>query len=941
MTKDLIKKYDALIEKKKRRPVHVGFDVDELNPMLFPFQDWLVRWALRVGRAALFAECGLGKTPMQLEWAHRVHKHTDGDALILCPLAVAAQTVREGQKFGIEVTHCRRQEDVRRGINIVNYERLDGFDASQFSAVILDESSILKSFDGSTKTMLCEMFDRTPFKLACTATPAPNDFDELGQHSEFLGWLSAAQMRATWFINDTSETAAAWRLKGHAKKDFWRWVATWGACVGKPSDIGFPDEGYDLPKLHMKQHVVSVDYTESRGEDLFRVADLSATNIHREMRITTPARVASAAALVNESREPWVVWCNTNYEADELKAAIPDGLEVRGNDSADYKETASEWFRGEICECELKRRGFGNKLAACGSLSMPRIAEVSITQTPNIERPEKSRVSAIRDMGSNTTEPTRQSGREPQSSERRSTQDAENFTVSNPKEGSPPKQQASNGSNKTLEKGKPSDFVSLDSPLTNLNGCSAINAADAQSAEATKTSRLLTIATQPEKFADCFATGAITGSESSKTAKNFSIEPSCICGGIKSRRILLSKPSIFGYGLNFQHCARSVFVGLSYSFESLYQAIRRTWRFGQTREVECHIVTAESEGAIVQTIQRKISQHDAMKTEMQSASKELSIPEKRKTRRVIDHTRAEGKNWTLYHGDCVRGVATLPDSSVHLSVFSPPFVDLFTYSDDEQDMGNCNGLEEFMEAFHMLVDELHRVTMPGRLCAVHCLDLMSSKWKDGEIGLKNFSGEIVDAFMERGWLFHSRVTIWKDPVVEMQRTKALGLLHKQLKKDSAMSRTGNAEYVCVFRKPGTNPEPISHTNDTYPVELWQRDASPVWMDVRQGNVLNGKAARAEQDERHICPLQLDVIERVIRLWSNPGDLVLSPFAGIASEGFQAIKMGRKFVGFELKESYWKEGQKYLEMAEAESGCDLFELVGQTKAQDDGPNFDEP
>lgn len=751
----IIAQYDALIEKKKRRPISLGFDVDELNPMLFPFQNWLVRWALRVGRAALFAECGLGKTPMQLEWAHRVNIHTGGDVLILCPLAVAAQTVREGVKFGIPVTHCRKPEDVRPGLNITNYERLEGFDVSQFAGVVLDESSILKSFDGATKTMLCEVFERTPFKLACTATPAPNDFDELGQHSEFLGWLSAAQMRATWFINDTSETSAAWRLKGHARKDFWRWVASWGACVGKPSDIGYPDDGYELPALHMKQHTVSVDYTEDRGEDLFRVADLSATNLHREMRLTTAARVASAAALVNESKEFWVVWCNTNYEADALKEAMPEAVEIRGNDKPDDKE----------------------------------------------------------------------------------------------------------------------------------------------------------------RKIDDFTKGKI--------------------------RVLISKSSITGWGVNWQHCSNTVFVGLSYSFEALYQAVRRFWRFGQDREVWAHIVCAESEGAIVQSINRKIQQHDTMKSEMQNAAKELTpnVKERQRTK-VIDHTKAEGQNWTLYHGDCVRGVAALPDASIHLSVFSPPFVDLFTYSDDEQDMGNSAGLEEFMEAFKMLVSELYRVTMPGRLCAVHCLDLMSSKWKDGEIGLKNFSGEIVDAFMERDWLFHSRVTIWKDPVVEMQRTKAIGLLHKQLKKDSAMSRTGNAEYVCVFRKPGVNPEPISHTNYSYPVELWQRDASPVWMDVRQGNVLNGKSARDEQDERHICPLQLDVIERVIRLWSNPGDMILSPFAGIASEGFQAIKMGRKFTGYELKESYWKEGQKYLEMAEAEAGCDLFELVGQTRAASDDLDIPE-
>jgi DNA modification methylase len=240
-------------------------------------------------------------------------------------------------------------------------------------------------------------------------------------------------------------------------------------------------------------------------------------------------------------------------------------------------------------------------------------------------------------------------------------------------------------------------------------------------------------------------------------------------------------------------------------------------------------------------------------------------------------------------------------------------------------MGNNPNLADFMDQFGFLVDELFRITLPGRLCAVHCLDLMAAKWKEGEIELKNFSGEIVDAFRDRGWLYHSRVTIWKDPVIEMQRTKALGLLHKQLLKDSAMSRVGNAEYITVFRKPGANPKPIAHTREEYPVELWQKDASPVWMDVNQTRVLNGELARERSDERHICPLQLDVIERCMRLWSSKGDLVFSPFSGIGSEGYTAVKMGRRFIGSELKESYWRTACDYLRRAESES-VDLFSLA---------------
>jgi DNA modification methylase len=278
--------------------------------------------------------------------------------------------------------------------------------------------------------------------------------------------------------------------------------------------------------------------------------------------------------------------------------------------------------------------------------------------------------------------------------------------------------------------------------------------------------------------------------------------------------------------------------------------------------------------------------------------------------------------FTIYHGDCVRVAKTLPSDSIGFSIFSPPFADLFTYSSDIQDMGNCNGLEEFMEQFGYLIDELGRITMPGRECAVHCCDLLATKWKDGAIEFKDFSGAISDAFRQRGWLFHSRITIWKSPVTEMQRTKAHGLLYKTLQSDSSKSRVGAADYLLVFRKRGENPVPIMHTPDDLPLSLWQELASPVWMTVNQSRVLNCEFARDERDERHICPLQLDVIERALKLWSAKGDTVFSPFMGIGSEGFCAVKSGRKFIGAELKESYFNSAKRYLENADSES-TDLF------------------
>lgn len=274
--------------------------------------------------------------------------------------------------------------------------------------------------------------------------------------------------------------------------------------------------------------------------------------------------------------------------------------------------------------------------------------------------------------------------------------------------------------------------------------------------------------------------------------------------------------------------------------------------------------------------------------------------------------------WALYNADCVEVVASLPDESIGYSVFSPPFASLYTYSDSPRDMGNSRTYEEFAGHFAFLAADLFRVTKPGRLVSFHCANIPLMKERDGVIGLRDFRGDMIRWFQAAGFIYHSEVTIWKDPVIEMQRTKSLGLLHKQIKKDSCRSRMGNPDYVVTMRKDGENFEPVSHTNETFPVDQWQKWASPVWMDIDQGNTLSYMQARDSNDERHICPLQLDVIERCIELWSNPGDVVLSPFAGIGSEGYTAIKRGRRFIGVELKPSYYEVAVKNLHAAELET-----------------------
>ena len=264
------------------------------------------------------------------------------------------------------------------------------------------------------------------------------------------------------------------------------------------------------------------------------------------------------------------------------------------------------------------------------------------------------------------------------------------------------------------------------------------------------------------------------------------------------------------------------------------------------------------------------------------------------------------QKYAIYNGDSCEVIKGIPDNSIHYTIFSPPFASLYTYSNSDRDMGNCKGDKEFADHFRFLIDELYRVTMPGRLLSFHCMQLPLSKERDGVIGLKDFRGELIRMFQEAGFIYHSEVTIWKNPVTAMQRTKALGLLHKQLKKDSCMSRQGIADFLVTMRKPGDNPERVTHTNESFPVYVWQHYASPVWMDIKESDTLQRKSAREEKDERHICPLQLEVIRRGIELWTNPGDIVLDPFTGIGSTEYVALKSGRRAIGCELKPSYYKQ-----------------------------------
>jgi DNA modification methylase len=362
--------------------------------------------------------------------------------------------------------------------------------------------------------------------------------------------------------------------------------------------------------------------------------------------------------------------------------------------------------------------------------------------------------------------------------------------------------------------------------------------------------------------------------------------------------------------MNFQNCRNQIFASLDFSFEGLYQAIRRSYRFGQKEEVNIYLITTDTMANVIDSINKKQKQFEIMQDEMSKAINE-NLKENSMTVSNFDTEEVNNEWYNIKRGDSVKLIKNIPDESIGLSVFSPPFAELYTYSSHLEDMGNSKDYKEFLTQFGFLIKDLYRVMMQGRNVAVHCMDLPIQKGKEGFIGLRDFSGMILKAFEEVGFVYASRITIWKDPVVEMQRTKALGLLHKQVKKDSTMSRVGIPDYVMIFRKDGERNNPV--TNTELSVDLWQKYASPVWMDIDYGNTLQGyRNGREDNDEKHICPLQLDTIARLIHLYSNKNDTVFTPFMGIGSEVFQAVKMGRKGIGFELKESYFDLAKKNLQ-----------------------------
>jgi len=758
--KENLVSYDEFLSRKSSILQPVGMEIDEkqVNPLLFPFQRDVVRWAVKKGRAAIFLDTGLGKTFIQLEWARLVGKKT----LIIAPLSVARQTVREGAKIGLDVHYVRSQNEVTGDwLWITNYEMVDHFDFSQFGAVVLDESSILKAIGGKTRRKLITLCQQIPYRLACTATPAPNDFIEIGNHAEFLGVCTQAEMLAiffinanrehTYFINGTSyrrkgsnKGGQEWRIKHHAEQPFFRWLSSWAISMVRPSDLGYDDDGFILPELKIIPRFVNVEYRP--GDQLFFTHLKGIADRASVRRSTLDARLQELTSTINGTDEQWIVWTGLEEESRKVTAALDGAVEVKGSDDPEYKATAFENFQ------------------------------------------------------------------------------------------------------------------------------------DGQG------------------------------------------------------RVLVTKSRVGGFGMNFQNAHKMVFFGLNDSWEAWYQCIRREWRYGQVHPVEVHVILSDLEQEIYLNVQRK----DAMATRLRAGLiEQIKSYEKGELEMVTAQSSTyktstvTGKNWTAMLGDSCERLQEIPDDSIDFSVYSPPFADLFTYTDSERDLGNSKNSGEFFDHFAFIICQMLRVTKPGRLTCVHTSDIPAMAQRDGYIGIKDFPGEVIQAYEAAGWTFTGRAFVQKNPQAQAIRTKSKALLFTQMRKDSSDSRPALVDQVLIFKKPGENAVPIRPVdNGELDNETWIEWANGIWLGIHESDTLQHSGARDNDDEKHICPLQLGTIERCIKLYSNPGEIVLTPFGGIGSEAYQAVRFGRKAILIELKESYFEVAVSNLQDAESKyTMVDLFAFSG--------------
>lgn len=1055
----MVASYAEFLESKRLTVPDQGFEVnpDALNPMLFPFQAAIVRWALRKGRAAIFAECGLGKGSMSLEWADQIVNHTSGKVLILAPLAVAQQFVREAAKFGYPITLCRTNADVSQGINVTNYERLHLFDTDRFIGVVCDEcfapDTLIDTTEGKKyiKDIRCgdkvlnavgvdtvQNVHRREISFAIRISINGRRIISSPNHPYFTqrGWVGAQDLQPGDSLIPTAEALRMVRTifpevvnSSTARRKVLQQVlfsevadaatsflgerpyagsgsAAWQesssmAGIGQ-SESASGNRASTLTQSRERsrgtsQNLPPIDRDEAQtfrawgerswfDDSSVNLAGCTRTDLDCGISFIVGQTNSGLSQLLqtglsqsrsqNRHRSGWIlspIEESTRSQAnDETEFVRVDGLEVLEPGHPDlecYRDADGSFYFYDL-GCTLHPSfSVGGFLVHNSSIMK------SMDGKTRMALMERFRNTPYKLAGTATPAPNDHvelgSQAEFLGIQTRQEMLAQFFTHDG---GDTSKWRLKGHTEGEFWKWvctwsvmlrKPSDIGFSDEgfilpPLVMHEHVvestyvepGMLFSVTAQTLNEQRKARRNSLSERVVKCAELVKsdpdsqwlvfcdlndesaalTKLIPGAVEVKGADSPDHkEVSAIKFADGQISEVVTKASIFGFGLNLQNCHNIAFVGVSHSYEMFYQAIRRCWRFGQKNAVQCHVITSSAEGAVVANLQRKEVDAQKMIDGMIAQTHEIATQElKERLRNENSYVRqvVHGAMWTAHLGDCVEVTREMAENSIDYTIYSPPFSALYTYSNSERDLGNVRDYTEFAKHFRYLAVELFRTLKPGRLMSVHCMDIPLTASMGEEISLLDFPGHLIRIFLRAGFSWHSKVTIWKDPVTAMQRTHALGLLYKQLKKDSARSRQGVPDYLLTFRKPGINPDPVTKDPAEFPVSLWQNYASPVWMDIDMGRTLSREAAREQKDERHIAPLQLDVIERAIKLWTNPGDLVLTPFLGIGSELYMAVKMGRRGIGAELKTSYWRQAVKNLEGIEAQSiGGDMFSMAG--------------
>jgi len=655
---------------------------------------------------------------MQLEWAHQVSIFINKPVLILCPLAVAGQTIKEGAKFNIHIEKFKSNTTKFKGIYITNYEQLSNIDCSIFGGIVLDESSILKNYNGKTKQLIIDTFKNTPFKLACTASPSPNDDLELGNHSEFLNVMPSQDMRSIFFTTEKSrKDGNKYRLKKHGIKEFFKWVNSWAVMISKPSDLGFEDDRYNLPALNMIERSVDVEMTDFENGLLFKNTSVSAITFNRELKDKVEKRMQEVAKIVNEEKpnETFLIWINIDLEGSLLRKLIPEAVEVSGSDKTDIKE-------------------------------------------------------------------------------------------------------------KNLLEFANNEF-----------------------------------------------------------------------------RVLITKKKIAQFGLNFQYVKNPnmIFASLDFSFEGTYQAMRRMYRFGQTNEVNVYLITIATMENVKKSIEEKERKFYRMRDNMIKQMNEgvdYNINE-------IEREEIKTNKYHAVKGDSTQLIKEIPDNSLGFSFFSPPFSNMYVFSNAIQDLSNCTNYEDFIKHFEFLVPELYRTMRDGRMVAMHLMQTTTLKGGDGFYSIVDFRGDVIRLFQKYGFYFHAEITIRKDPQLAAVRTKNHQLMWGTTKKNSLIVRPGLADYIVVMRK-GKDVDLEESVNRGIPFDKWCEYAEPIWPDINESDTVKYRNAKGDGDERHITATQREPIKRLLMMYTNEGDTCYTPYSGSGTELCEFIKAGCFGIAHELKKSYY-------------------------------------